>query len=444
MKPPAARSAPRRRAAKAAPRTRPAAKTPNAAATLDAAGTLRPAELAAFRRRLLAWFDEHARDLPWRRTRDPYRVWVSEVMLQQTQVATVVEYFNRFVAELPSIAALAAAPEERVLRLWEGLGYYRRARQLHAAAQRIAREHGGQFPRDADAARRLPGVGRYTAGAVLSIAYDLPLPIVEANTARLLSRLIGLRDEPARAASQRRLWQAAEQLVSPREPGKLNQALMELGSLVCVPREPRCPACPVARWCAARRAGLEQSIPVTRSRPKTEAVREAAVVVSRRGEVLLWRRGPGGRWAGLWDFPRFEIAATDEAPLRDELAAKVAALIGVQCQPLAPFASLTHGVTRFRITLAGWRAHWLAGRARAADGGEVRWVRPAALGAYPLSVTGRKLVARFVASADDGAPARNGAAPRSAESPSTTLPRRPRRRGRAATDRPNRASDSCA
>ena len=202
--------------------------------------------LRSFRRRLLAWFDQNARVLPWRRSRDPYAVWLSEIMLQQTQVATVIGYFDRFLARFPTIEALARADEHEVLRLWEGLGYYRRARQLHRAARIIVAEHGGRFPRDPSIVRRLPGIGRYTAGAILSIAFDAREPILEANTLRLLSRLLCYDGDPRSPDGQRLLWAMAEALLPRRGSGRLNQALMELGSEVCTARSPRCEQCPVA------------------------------------------------------------------------------------------------------------------------------------------------------------------------------------------------------
>ncbi|MEX2558864.1 MAG: A/G-specific adenine glycosylase, partial [Pirellulales bacterium] len=232
-----------------------------------------------FRRRLLAWFGEHARDLPWRRSRDPYRVWISEIMLQQTQVATVEPYFRRFLRQFPSLRALAAAPEEQVLLAWEGLGYYRRARQLHRAARMIVEEHRGRFPREPAAVRALPGIGRYTAGAITSIAFDAREAIVEANTVRLFSRLLAYAGDTGQAAAQRLFWEFAEQLLPAGGAGRFNQALMELGSLVCLPREPQCGRCPVAALCPTHRDGLEQVIPRAASRPPATSVREAALVV---------------------------------------------------------------------------------------------------------------------------------------------------------------------
>jgi len=262
-----------------------------------------------FRQRLRRWYADHARDLPWRRTRDPYAIWVSEIMLQQTQVATVEAYFKRFLRAFPTIEALARVEEPAVLRLWEGLGYYRRARQLHRAAKIIMAQHGGRFPDDLDAARKLPGVGRYTAGAVLSIAFDLRAPILEANTTRLFSRLLAYDGQPSSAAGQRLLWAMAEAVLPRRGAGRLNQALMELGGMVCGLGAPRCEACPVAPLCRAHLRGLQTRIPPPKAKRPLEAIHEAAVLIRRRGRVLLVRCGEGGRWAGLWDLPRFAIQA---------------------------------------------------------------------------------------------------------------------------------------
>ncbi len=244
-----------------------------------------------FRRRLLAWYRRHARDLPWRRTRDPYAVWVSEIMLQQTQVATVESYFPRFMAALPTIQTLAAAGEDDVLRLWEGLGYYRRARQMHAAARKIVSDFAGEFPRQTDDVRGLPGIGRYTAGAILSIAFDAREPIVEANTLRLLARLLAFREDPLGGSGQRLLWHFAEDLLPQRDSGAFNQALMELGSMVCTPRQPRCEACPVAELCPTRLQGLQEVIP----RPRRTAA-------DRSGDRGLHRRQ--ARRAGAVGAPR--------------------------------------------------------------------------------------------------------------------------------------------
>jgi len=342
-----------------------------------------------FRRALLAWYARAARGLPWRASRDPYRIWVSEVMLQQTQVATVVPYFERFLAAWPDVASLAAADEQQVLRLWEGLGYYRRARQLHQAAGELVRRYGGSFPRDPRDLQALPGIGRYTAGAILSIAFDQREPILEANSLRLLCRLLAHRADPARSESQRLLWSAARQLLPHSQVGTFNQALMELGSQVCRPRGPDCAACPLAVLCQARALGLVDTIPTPPRRPVYESVHEAAVVVFRRKQVLVGRRGPGERWAGLWDFPRFAHAARRGPSRHEELIAEVRRQTGVTIRPTHKLTTIRHGVTRFRITLDCQAAEHVSGRTRPA--GRWRWVAPHALESLPLSATGRRI-----------------------------------------------------
>jgi A/G-specific adenine glycosylase len=334
----------------------------------------------------LAWYADHARDLPWRQSRDPYRVWVSEIMLQQTQVATVRDYFERFVAALPDVHALAGADERQVLRLWEGLGYYRRARQLHAAAKKIVAEHGGRFPRDVGSLQDLPGIGRYTAGAIASIAFDQRAAILEANTIRLLSRLIAFRDDPLKAAGQRVLWQTAAEILPQKNVARFNQALMELGSLVCNPAEPRCDECPLTSVCAAYAAGLQHEIPRPKLKQRYTDLREAAVVVRRNGRVLMRECGNGERWAGLWDFPRFPLDAEGPLFAKNEIVEKVRNQTGVTCSPGSLVKTIKHGVTRYRITLDCFDAAFVSGRATHA-----RWVTNSELAALPLSTTGRKI-----------------------------------------------------
>jgi A/G-specific adenine glycosylase len=344
----------------------------------------------ALSRRLLAWYARCRRDLPWRRSRDPYRVWVSEIMLQQTQVATVVPYFERFVARFPSVHALAAADEHEVLRWWEGLGYYRRARQMHLAARRIMTEHGGEFPRDLETIERLPGIGRYTAGAIASIAFDLPAPILEANTARLFSRLVGFPGDVGSTTGKQSLWSVAERILPLRDCGTFNQALMELGSLVCTPREPNCDACPLAGWCVAFARGWQQKIPHARPKPASQPVREAAVVLCRGGRVLLRRRSPHERWAGMWDFVRFPITGDLGATAGTDLLGQIHARVGLSVNRPRQFATLKHGVTRFRITLDCYLATARSSRATGpADAWQ--WVAPDDLPDFALSTTGRKI-----------------------------------------------------
>lgn len=350
------------------------------------------------RRRLLAWFDRHAEDMPWRQTRDPYAIWVSEIMLQQTQVATVVPYYHRFLAALPDIEALATAKEEQVLRLWEGLGYYRRARQLRRAAQVIVAEHGGDFPRDVKQVEALPGIGRYTAGAILSIAFDQRLPILEANTLRLYSRWAGLRVDPRRTPGEKFLWDFATTLLPRKKVGIFNQAAMELGRLVCLPKRPDCEACPVARLCAARADDAVDVIPLPAVRTPYEDRSEVAVVIRRGQEVLLRRCGIGERWAGLWDFPRFVVVGPTAADARREIGEQVLRMTGLTVEAGSQLTTIRHGVTRFRITLHCFEATRIAGRRRSSAELPTAWVRPKGLDDYPLSSTGRRIARMLIKS----------------------------------------------
>ncbi len=259
-------------------------------------------------RPLLRWYRRCRRDLPWRRSRDPYRVWISEVMLQQTQVDRVVDYFTRFIERFPTVERLAGSRETEVLRLWAGLGYYRRARQLHAAAKRVVTDHGGELPATVAELRQLPGIGRYTAGAIASIALGLPEPIVEANSRRVLARLTGYDRPLDGTAGDGPIWEIAERLVPRADPGLFNQAIMDLGAMVCTPERPLCGGCPLAGVCAAHRLGREAEIPVKTASRRPTRIREMAAIIRQRGRVYLVRRKAGEWWEGLWDFPRLDAA----------------------------------------------------------------------------------------------------------------------------------------
>lgn len=356
-----------------------------------------PAEPAALRRwlapRLLAWFAQHRRDLPWRHDRDPYRIWVSEVMLQQTQVATVIPYFERFLARFPTLVDLARAEPQEVLRLWEGLGYYRRARDLHRAAEQLVAAHGGCFPADPAALKGLPGFGDYTRNAVLSQAFDLRLPILEANSQRLLSRLFGREANPQESAARHWLWQAAEAVLPAHHVGDFNQALMELGALVCTPTAPRCTACPLAARCHACLTGRQEQIPARPTRLATVAVREAAVVVRAAGEaatpLLLVQRPASGRWAHLWEFPHGPLG--DDEPAEAGAARLARELTGLEVRVGPEIVTLQHGVTRFAITVVCFEADHLSGVFRSAFYTAASWVEPAMLANYPVSAPQRRL-----------------------------------------------------
>jgi A/G-specific adenine glycosylase len=282
-------------------------------------------DVARVRERLLAWYDENARDLPWRRTKDPYAIWVSEIMLQQTRVETVLPYYARFLERFPSVLALAAAPESDVLAMWSGLGYYRRARLLHRGARHVAELHGGLVPADVESIRAIPGVGAYTTGAIGSQAFDLEAPLVDGNVARVAARLCAIEEDVKKGKGLGRAWRIAEALVRGPRPGALNNALMELGAVVCVPREPRCLLCPLRDDCAARREGRERSLPVITEKAVRPRVREIAAVLHLEGaagtgarSVLLARCAADGLFAGMWEPPR--VTTTDVHAARASLA----------------------------------------------------------------------------------------------------------------------------
>ncbi|MDQ3813648.1 MAG: A/G-specific adenine glycosylase [Armatimonadota bacterium] len=325
---------------------------------------------AAFARRLVRWFHRAQRDLPWRRpenVRDPYRVLVSEIMLQQTTVAAAAPYYERFIARFPTLQSLAAASIEEVLPLWAGLGYYQRVRNLHACARAVMEQYHGEFPRELDAVQALPGIGRYTAGAVTSIAFDVPAPIVDANIARVFARIFCLTGDVKAPANQRRLWQEAERLIAACasktaadcRPSVVNPALMELGALVCVPRAPRCPVCPVKEFCAAHAAGLQNELPHAAPKPQVKEQHDACAFIRRTNaagdeEILLRQRPHEAKiwWRGMWELPRVTAKADESGEaalrrcLRDEL--------GLEGHVGAHLKSLRHSVTHHQITLDCW------------------------------------------------------------------------------------------
>ncbi len=341
--------------------------------------------------RLLDWFDRERRDLPWRRTRDPYAIWVSEVMLQQTQVRTVVPYWERWMREFPDVRSLAEAPESRVLKLWEGLGYYRRARHLHAAAVWIRDRHGGRFPGELEAILELPGIGRYTAGAIASIAFGLGTPVVDGNVARVLTRWQAAGGDPARGSLRERLWGWAEALVMaaaaggrPDGCGNLNQALMELGALVCTPREPACGRCPLSAECRARAGGEPERYPEAAARPSSVLRFGVVLVVEAGGRYWIRQRAAGGVNGGLWEFPNESVGSTDEP-----VASVVERVLGASGRglPVEPLGEVQHSITRFRIRLRVFRIRWVG---RGHPAGE--WRRLEAMEELPFATAHRRIL----------------------------------------------------
>ncbi len=365
---------------------------------LDEAPDLDPEWVGRVRRRLVDWYEGGHRELPWRADSDPYRILVSEMMLVQTTVAAVIPYFGRFLARFPTVEALAEADEGDVLKLWEGLGYYRRARQLQAAARAIVRDHGGAFPDDEEALQALPGVGRYIAGALRSFAFNRPAPIVEANTQRVLARWLAWGEALALPASQGRLWRAAGRLVPEEGAGRFNQAFIELGALVCTPRTPSCLVCPVAADCRARALGLQDALPVKAAKPPPLAVVEACALVAREdGRLLIVRRQPGGLWEGFWEFPTIHLAGADPAGRSHggavELGEGVLRLTGVRIRVGPLVQTIRFGVTKHRVELHAHDASAIGGEPTPGPGlDRVAWVPPSRLGDHPFGAAGRRLI----------------------------------------------------
>jgi A/G-specific adenine glycosylase len=315
------------------------------------AGKMTPRELPKFQKILLEWFRAHRRELPWRASRDAYRVWVAEVMLQQTRIAAVLPYYRKFLTRFPSVRALARARQEEVLKLWAGLGYYSRVRNLHRTAKEIIARHGRKFPRDYEAALDLPGVGRYTAAAVLSIAYDTPLAVLDGNVARVLARLEAMSGDLRAPRRWKALLKFSERLLAREAPGDWNQALMELGEVVCTPLSPRCGECPVARWCEARARGLQDKIPAPRKKRAPVQMKIAAAILrDGRGRTMLVK-DPGAHdgilFSHMWQFPAVEVSRD----AREELAKHLRATLGVEDPRLEALAEARHGVTFRNITL---------------------------------------------------------------------------------------------
>jgi A/G-specific adenine glycosylase len=342
-----------------------------------------PADSSALRRRLLAWYDRNGRDLPWRRTRSAYPVWLSEVMLQQTQVATARPYYDAFLACFPTLAALARAKPAEVLASWAGLGYYRRARHLHDAARAVVRDHGGRVPDDPETFGALPGVGRYTTAAVLSICFDRPLAVLDGNVARVLSRLYALPAAIRDPRGSKRLWEQAEALVPMRRPGDWNQAMMELGATICAPRAPACGRCPVRGLCRARALGRVAAFPPPGKRRAPETVRRAVALIERRGRVLMERR-EGSLLAGLWEPPGVELADGTEA------ARAMRALVashGLRVRLTRSARTVRHTITHRAISVEVWDGLLEGAVSRTA---RLRWVDPVRP-TVPLTALARKL-----------------------------------------------------
>ena len=337
---------------------------------------------------LVAWFRAHARELPWRaEVRDPYRVWVSEIMLQQTQVTTVTRYYEPFLERFPTVADLAAASEDEVLAAWQGLGFYRRARNLHRAAQVVVEEHGGEVPREPSALQTLPGLGRYTVGAILSLVDDQRLPILDGNVARVLARVFEVSGPPQKGPTQRRLWALAEETLPEVGSGAYNEALMELGALVCRPQNPACGRCPLGDLCGARARGTQTSYPEPKPQAAVPLVERSALLIRRTGTILLQQRPASGLLARMWELPSRELEEGQDPHLE---ASALGRTLGVRGQ------LSYHGTSEHRFSHRLWTTHVFSCETKAAAAGEgedLAWVEPAQAGDYAIPTAAKKTLA---------------------------------------------------
>jgi A/G-specific adenine glycosylase len=345
----------------------------------------RGSELA---RRLLSWFEKNRRDLPWRRTKDPYAIWLSEVMLQQTRVTTVLDYYPRFLRKYPTVERLARADLADVLGSWSGLGYYRRARALHAGAREVVEKYGGKLPADAASLREISGIGPYTAGAISSIAFGAREALVDGNVARVLARIFAMTCDVRTPAGMKEMWRVAEGLVPASDPGSFNESLMELGAMVCVPGEPRCGECPVSDLCEGRAKGLAAELPRATKKKAPREVDMMALVARRGARLLLGQRRAAGLFGGLWEPPMVELASADggEKSLRS--------LLGSRIVELQVMGEQTHVLThrKIRVTIA---TGGLAGEPSASGGGaydRFDWREATDLGSLGMSSLARKIL----------------------------------------------------
>ncbi len=351
-------------------------------------------EIAA---KLLAWWDADHADLPWRRTRDPYAIWVAEVMLQQTQISTVIPYFERWMARFPTVEALAGASLSEVLKMWEGLGYYSRARHLHAAAQQVVAERNGRLPTTVSELMQLKGIGRYTAGAIASIAFDQPAPVLDGNVIRVLTRLYDIDADITRSATRRQLWQLAASLVPAHRPGAYNQALMELGQVLCQPARPLCALCPLAELCQARQAGTQLERPVRPPRRRTPHYDVVAGIIWQNGRpaadapFLITQRPLDALLGGLWEFPGGKQEPGENLP--DALKREIQEELGITIKIGRFLTSIKHAYTHFRITLHAFHATHIAGQPQHIGVADHAWVTLNDLHQYPFAITDRKIIA---------------------------------------------------
>jgi A/G-specific adenine glycosylase len=344
--------------------------------------------------RILSWYAKNKRDLPWRDTANPYFIWVSEIMLQQTQVETVIPFYQHFLSTFPTVESLAEASLQEVLKAWENMGYYARARHLHAAAKEIMGRMGGKIPSTYDELMGLPGIGSYTAAAILSFAFGERRPAVDGNARRVMCRLFAVQDLVEQPGTKQKILELATDMISSADPAEFNHAVMDLGATVCTPRNPSCMACSVQDLCLANEQGLQEALPVTRKKmPVPHKHMTAAVIVDARGRLLIVQRPNNGLLGGLWKFPGgFK---RPEETFESGLAKRVREELGIRVEVQEALASVKHAYTHFRITLQAFRCQRRSGMPKALDCQAYQWVRPNHLADYPLSKADRKIIARL-------------------------------------------------
>jgi A/G-specific adenine glycosylase len=345
-------------------------------------------------RQLLTWYRRNQRSLPWRETNDPYRIWISEIMLQQTQVDTVIPYYHRFLKAFPTVSSLARASLQDVLKAWENLGYYSRARNIHAAARVIVEKFGGRIPENLEEIKTLPGIGQYTAGAILSIAYGHALPAVDGNVRRILCRLFAIRKPVDDAREQKQLQTLAASLIPFKHPGDFNQALMDLGATICKAKNPDCARCPIANLCQARLHDLQNVLPITRKAPAIPRRQAAtAVVRNSKGMLLVVQRPASGLLASLWKLPGGFIKSDEDA--EKSLRHNVKEELGISIQVGKPLASVNHTYTHFRLTLQAYECRLLKGVPKPIGCQNWRWASLTDLKKLPLSKIDRMILAEI-------------------------------------------------
>jgi A/G-specific adenine glycosylase len=342
-------------------------------------------------RKLLSWYKKYQRDLPWRQSRDPYAIWVSEIMLQQTQVITVKPYYKRFLKKFPTVKKLANAKLDDVYKLWEGLGYYTRARNLHKASQQIVAEHDGNLPQTIDALKKLPGIGPYTAGAIASIAFDLDEPVLDGNVVRVLCRLFKIQTNPKETATLKKLWSLARKMTPTGKASFFNQALMDLGATTCTPRKAQCETCPLQTLCQAKKQNLVDQLPLKIKRPPVPHYNIGVAVIWKKGEILIDKRKPDGLLGGLWEFPGGKQKKNEK--IQTTITREVKEELNINVTVADHLITVKHAYSHFKITLHVYQCRYRSGRPTAIGCTAFKWITPDKLKDYAFPSANQKIIA---------------------------------------------------